>query len=335
MTPLPFLRHDMRMTDAKKIPVTILTGFLGAGKTTLLNHILTTDTDTKYAVVINEFGQAGIDDKLVTAQLDEEIFEMNNGCICCTVRGDLIRIINVLMKKREKFDHILVETTGLADPAPVAQTFFADQDVKAAAELDSILTVVDAAHIINQLKESREAVDQIAFADTILINKVDAVTDGGAAAEAAVRHINPSAHVVRGRCAEVPLRGLLHRGAFNLERMLELDPQFVDTAAEGGAHTHTEGVSSVSLTAGELDGRKFDTWMSGLLQEHGGDMLRTKGILAIQDESRRYVFQAVHMMSDVALTSPWGEAKRGSTLVMIGRNLNGPALRAAFRACEA
>jgi G3E family GTPase len=335
----------MATTSNTKIPVTVLTGFLGAGKTTLLNRILTEDHGKRYAVIINEFGQAGIDDKLVTAQVDEEIFEMNNGCICCTVRGDLIRIVGALMKRKDKFDAILVETTGLADPAPVAQTFFADDSVKAATELDSILTVVDAAYIQEQLATAPEAREQIAFADTIIINKIDAVPQVKLQeVEAAVKALNPYAFIVHGKRGDLtsagqplPLGQLMGRHAFSLEHVLGLDPTFISNAAEGHHHHHADDISSVSLvTDAPLDADKFDDWMMDLLAKQGQNILRTKGILNVQGESCRFVFQAVHMMSEGEFSTAWGEdEKRASTLVLIGRGLNKAQLKEQFLATVA
>ena len=325
-------------------PVTVLTGFLGAGKTTLLNRILSEKSDKKYAVIINEYGLEGIDDKLITAQVDEEVFEMNNGCICCTVRGDLIRILSALMKRRDKFDAILLETTGLADPAPVAQTFFADPDVKANTELDSILTMVDAIHITDQLANSPEARDQIAFADTIVINKIDAVLQPERdAAVAAVRAINPMATIIYGDHGQlhdaegntVPLDYVLTRHAFSLQHVLGVDPAFLANAAEGHHHHHTDDISSISLTTtAPIDSGKFDDWMGNLLATQGQKILRTKGILNIDNEPKRFVFQAVHMMSDGEFTSEWQDGeKRTSTLVLIGKGLDKPTLKSQFLAC--
>src|SRR3712207_6446466 len=210
------------MTD--KIPVTVLTGYLGAGKTTLLNRILTEQHGKKYAVIVNEFGEIGIDNELVVGA-DEEVFEMNNGCICCTVRGDLIRILDGLMKRKGKFDAIIVETTGLADPAPVAQTFFMDQDVAEAAKLDAVVTVADAKWLSERLMDAPEAKNQIAFADVILLNKTDLVTpDELTEVEARIRAINPYARIHRTEKCAVPINEVLDRNAFDLERIIEIEP---------------------------------------------------------------------------------------------------------------
>ena len=208
---------------SEKIPVTVLTGYLGAGKTTLLNRILTEDHGKKFAVIVNEFGEAGIDGDLVVGA-DEEIFEMNNGCICCTVRGDLIRILDGLMKRKGKFDAIIVETTGLADPAPVAQTFFVDQDVGDATKLDAVITVTDAKWLKDRLKDAPEAKNQIAFADVIVLNKVDLVSaDELAGVEAAIRVINPYAKLHKTTRCDVPIAELLDRNAFDLDRILDIE----------------------------------------------------------------------------------------------------------------
>ncbi|WP_337183669.1 GTP-binding protein [Shinella sp.] len=212
----------------KPIPVTVLTGYLGAGKTTLLNRILTDNHGKKYAVIVNEFGEIGIDNDLIV-ESDEEIYEMNNGCICCTVRGDLIRVVEGLMRRPGRFDAIIVETTGLADPVPVAQTFFMDDDVRQKTELDAVVALVDAKHLPLRLKDSREAEDQIAFADVVLVNKTDLVSpEELARVEATVRAINPSARIHRTTRSEIDLTKVLDQGAFNLERALENDPHFLD-----------------------------------------------------------------------------------------------------------
>jgi len=355
-----------------RIPVTVLTGYLGAGKTTLLNRILSEDHGRKYAVIVNEFGEIGIDNDLIVDS-DEEVFEMNNGCICCTVRGDLIRVIAGLMKRKDKFDQILIETTGLADPAPVAQTFFADEDVQKKAALDSIVTVVDAKHFLARLADSKEAEEQVAFADVILLNKTDLVPPADlAAVEQEIRAINPVATIHRtSRCA-IDLGLVLDQGAFDLNRILEIEPEFLSSCAHGddpdhvhdehcghdhhdhdhhhhhdghGHHDHAparnprhdDAVTSISLaTERLLDENKFNFWINRLLQEDGANLLRTKGILAFKGRNDRFVFQAVHMISEGDATRAWreGEARR-SRIVFIGRHLTRDRLQQEFEACIA
>ena len=319
------------MSDAL-IPVTVLTGYLGAGKTTLLNRILTEQHGKKYAVVINEFGELGVDNDLVV-DADEEVFEMNNGCICCTVRGDLIRIVGGLMKRRGKFDGIIIETTGLANPAPVAQTFFVDDGVRARTRLDAIVTVVDAKHLLARLADSSEAEEQVAFADVIVLNKVDLVTPEELdAVEARIRTINRFARIHRTTRSAVAIDQVLNQGAFDLARVLEREPEFLDDSE----HSHDSDVSSMSFEVSRpIDPERFNQWIGTLLQEKGQDLLRTKGILAYPNEERRFAFQAVHMIADGDFIGPWAPgAERRSKLVFIGRNLNRPQLRRGFEACQ-
>jgi G3E family GTPase len=320
------------MTD--QIPVTVLTGFLGAGKTTLLNRILTEEHGKKYAVIVNEFGEEGIDNELVV-DADEEIFEMNNGCICCTVRGDLIRILAGLMKRKGQFDAILIETTGLADPAPVAQTFYVDQDVADLTRLDAIVTVADARHLEGQLTDSHEAAEQIAFADIVLLNKIDLVDQAALEkVEARIRAMNPYARIIRTEKCAAPLDQVLGQNAFDLKRVLEFEPDFLDTGHE---HEHDDNIKSVSLTSDvPLDPDRFQAWFGRLLQTRGQDILRSKGILDMAGETERYVIQGVHMLMDGNFLGPWPAGKpRGSRLVFIGRNLDGMALKEGFEACKA
>jgi G3E family GTPase len=320
------------MSDTREpVPVTVLTGYLGAGKTTLLNRILTERHGRKYAVIINEFGELGVDNDLVVGA-DEEVFEMNNGCVCCTVRGDLVRILGGLMKRRDRFDGIIVETTGLADPAPVAQTFFVDEDVRRATRLDSIVTVVDAKHLAERLADSPEAEEQIAFADLIVLNKMDLVTPEQAdEVERRIRAINPAVEIRRATRSDVPIDAVLGRDAFNLERILEREPEFLSTEEHG--HHDAEVVSMSFEVDKPIDQDRFNTWIAGLLQLRGQDILRTKGILYFPGEERRFAFQAVHMIADGDFIPPKPGAPKKSRIVFIGRNLNRPQLRRGFEEC--
>ncbi len=322
----------MVMISANRIPVTVLTGYLGAGKTTLLNRILTHEHGKRIALIINEFGEVGIDNQLVI-NADEEIFEMNNGCICCTVRGDLIRIISNLMRRRDKFDHLVIETTGLADPAPVIQTFFMDEDVQAQTSLDAVVTVVDAKHI-DQHWDAEEVQEQLAFADVILLNKTDLVTSAALdALERRIRTMNAIAKIHRTQNAAISMDALLGVGAFDLNRALTIDPEFLNELA----HEHDETVGSVALVEPRpIDGQALNQWIGELLRTQGQDIFRAKGILNILGEDCRYVFQAVHMLFDGQRDRPWrSDELRQSQLVLIGRNLDATKLTADFQACIA
>jgi G3E family GTPase len=338
--------------SSEKIPVTVLTGYLGAGKTTLLNRILSEPHGRKYAVIVNEFGEIGIDNDLVV-NADEEVFEMNNGCICCTVRGDLIRIIEGLMRRKGKFDAIIVETTGLADPAPVAQTFFIDEEVGAKTKLDAVITVADAKWLKDRLKDAPEAKNQIAFADVVLLNKVDLVTpEELAEVEARIRGINPYARLHRTQRAQIALTEVLDRNAFDLDRILELEPAFLeeeeghhhhdhdhghDHGHGGLKHFHDEEMQSISLKSERpLDPDKFLPWVQNLVATEGQNILRSKGIVAFRDDPDRFVFQGVHMMLEGDHQRPWKDGeKRESRVVFIGRNLPEDRIREGFAACAA
>jgi G3E family GTPase len=347
----------MAETTSEKIPVTVLTGYLGAGKTTLLNRILSENHGKKYAVIVNEFGEIGIDNDLIIGA-DEEVFEMNNGCICCTVRGDLVRIMEGLMKRRGKFDAIIVETTGLADPAPVAQTFFVDEDVQKNARLDAVVTVADAKWLSDRLKDAPEAKNQIAFADVIVLNKTDLVSKGELSeVEARIRGINPYAKLHRTERCKVKLSDVLERGAFDLDRILDIEPDFLEPGDDhdhdhdhhhhhdhdhhhhdhthGLKHYHDEEMQSLSLKSDRpLDPMLFMPWLQQLVQAEGQKILRSKGILAFADDEDRYVFQGVHMMLEGDHQRKWKDGeKRESRVVFIGRELPEELIRAGFESC--
>jgi len=319
---------------ATKIPVTVLTGYLGAGKTTLLNRILSEPHGKKYAVVVNEFGEIGIDNDLVVGA-DEEVFEMNNGCICCTVRGDLIRIIDGLLKRKDQFDGIIVETTGLADPAPVAQTFFVDETVGAKTTLDAVVTVADAKWLKDRLKDAPEAKNQIAFADVILLNKTDLVSETELKdVEMRIRAINPFARIHRTQNSNIAIDKVLGQGAFDLDRIEAIDPDFLKG---GHKHFHDEDMKSVSFATDQpLDPDKFFPWIQELTQREGPNILRSKGILSFKDDPERFVFQGVHMILDGDHQRPWkADEAKTSRIVFIGRQLDGMNLEEGFRACVA
>lgn len=345
----------MSEAAANKIPVTVLTGYLGAGKTTLFNRILSENHGKKYAVIVNEFGEIGIDNDLIVGA-DEEVFEMNNGCVCCTVRGDLVRIIDGLMKRKGKFDAIILETTGLADPAPVAQTFFVDEDVREKTALDAVVTVADAKWLSDRLKDAPEAKNQIAFADVIVLNKTDLVTKPELAeVEARIRAINPYATLHRTERAQVKLSDVLERGAFDLDRILEIEPEFLDDGGHdhdhhhhdhhghdhhhdhghshgGMKHYHDEDMQSLSLrTDKPIDPTKFMPWLQELVAKDGEKILRSKGILSFKGDDDRYVFQGVHMMLEGDHQRKWKKDEaRESRLVFIGRELPEQAIRDGF-----
>ena len=357
----------MTQSAPTKIPVTVLTGYLGAGKTTLLNRILSEDHGKRYAVIVNEFGEIGIDNDLIVGA-DEEVFEMNNGCVCCTVRGDLIRVLSGLMKRKGGFDAIIIETTGLADPGPVAQTFFVDEDVKARTKLDSVTTVVDAKHVLLRLSDSREAREQIAFADQIVLNKTDLVSeDDLRMLEARLRRLNPLAPIHRAQRSNVPLDTILGRGGFDLDRIVSIEPEFLNPAHGEAGHVHDEhcdhdhghdhhhhdhghdhghakasdihddDIRGISLRLDRpLDGGKITNWLNDVLATQGPDILRAKGIIDVAGDERRLVFQAVHMILEGDFQRPWNATdERHSRLVFIGRDLDEAKLRAGFEACAA
>jgi len=325
------------MQQKQMVPVTILTGFLGSGKTTLLNRILKEDHGHKIAVIENEFGEVGVDSEIIENS-DEQIVEMNNGCICCTVRGDLIKILGTLKDRRVKgelkFDRVVIETTGMADPGPVAQTFFTDEDIGNYYLLDSILTVVDAKHASRQLDEFHEAQEQVGFADRILLSKTDLVSeDEVQKLTARVKRMNPRAPVKNVHFGDAPIAEVLDIRGFNLNAILELDPEFL---ADTHHEHHDEVESFVFRSDKPFDGDKLEQFLSGMIQVYGPDLLRYKGVLWMKGKPRRVVFQGVHMMMGGDMGKPWAKGeKKSSTLVFIGRKLPQDLFIAGLEQCLA
>ena len=310
---------------AQQVPVTILTGFLGAGKTTLLNRILSEEHGRKIAVIENEFGEEGVDnDILLREDGPEQIIEMNNGCICCTVRGDLVRILGNLQRRREAkeldFERVIIETTGMADPAPVAQTFFIDDKIAEYYLLDAVITVVDAKHAQTQLDEHTEAQEQVGFADRILLSKTDLISEEEQTRlKDRLLKMNPRAPMKAVHFGNTPIGDILDIRGFNLNAILEIDPEFLDN----DDHEHSDDVRSfIFKTDKPFDPVKLEEFLSAMIQVYSKDMMRYKGVLNMKGQDRRVVFQGVHMMMGGDLAKPWGkDEKRESKMVFIGRNL--------------
>ncbi|MFN9032020.1 MAG: CobW family GTP-binding protein [Betaproteobacteria bacterium] len=326
------------MLESKQVPVTILTGFLGSGKTTLLKRILTERHGERIAVIENEFGEAGIDNEILLREEGEQIIEMNNGCICCTVRGDLVRILGELSAKRAggalHFDRVVIETTGLADPAPVAQTFFVDEKIGQDYLLDAIITLVDAKHAPQQLNDHHEAQEQVGFADRILLSKTDLVRDEDVEAlRKRLVQMNPRARIARADHGRAPITELLDVRGFNLNAILDVEPDFL-TDVE---HEHDDDVTSfVYRQAKPMDLRAIEEFLGGMLQVYGPNLMRYKGVLNVAGEDRRIVFQGVHMLMGADNGPRWkpGE-KRESKIVFIGRDLPQEAIVSGLDGCIA
>jgi G3E family GTPase len=315
-----------------RVPVIVVTGFLGAGKTTLLNRVLSDISGGRYAIIVNEFGDIGIDGDLIETG-EEELIELSSGCICCVVRGDLIRGLRSLLADRPELDGIIIETTGLANPSPVIQTLVIDQVIGAQCRLDSVLCVVDAVHILDQLSQGDDAADQIAFSDHIILNKIDDCSDSIGDIETRIRDFNPFAPIRRANRSDVPAGEILNRHGFDLDRV---EAQLTSKTGEH-SHEHIDnaGITNVSLTCDDpLDAGRLEEWLQELLARRGSDLLRTKGVLSIAGEDRKLVLQAVNMMMEGDYVGEWGDEQRRSRLVFIGRKLDHDELNSGFRNCR-
>ena len=316
-----------------KIPVTVISGFLGAGKTTLVNHLLSQNTQYRIGVVVNEFGEVGIDGELIVAE-QQALIEINNGCVCCTVRADLVASVKqMLTLAGDRLDRLIVETSGLADPAPVLQTFLADPDLRSQVELESVITVIDALHLQGQLGDEIVR-EQIAFADTLIVNKVDLIgADTLADISAQVRLINRTAALLPARHSQIAVDVLLGTGRFSLPNLLMIEPDILED--EGHEHEHDASISSCSVVSGgSLDPDRFNRWINQLVNDQGQRLMRMKGLLNFSSEARRFHFHSVHMLLEAVPGRRWEDDEpRDNRFVFIGRDLDSEQLRQGFLGC--